>query len=218
VSVTTSVIACLLGIPGLYLLLVAWTAVRLTQFAKRLRREAAPHGWELEARLFVLFPADLWDPITLEVGLRRNGRRCTFSVFRSLIEHWQPVHVRVSSSSLSEHLEGRFYVDRKERGRVVDRLLADRRVHEVATEEGELPPGWRLCASDADATRVRRALRRREVHARLGAYDGDLLAIDTAGFTVNRRRDAELYTFLAQVARLADALDDAAENTAPYRS
>ena len=106
-------LAVLLGLPALYGLYTLYVVLRLVLEARRWKRRCAPTGLKVGWKLFVMFPDDLEDPISLILTLHRGERRFSFNLFRSLLSSVRYTHVKVEPIALSKHLRGRVAIEPK---------------------------------------------------------------------------------------------------------
>lgn len=218
------VVAVVVGIPALYGLYTLFVVLRLLLEARRLERACSPRRLGIDWKLFVMFPVDLEDPISLTVTIRVGERRFSFNVFRSLMSDYQFTRVKAEPVALAKQLGGRAAVDPRdnENGPGAAYIPADRVApHAFGTEEADAryilrEDTGRKCSPDGLAL-LCSAFARSDVRAEMAAYGGSL-TFEYGYLTVlPASRDKPFLDGIEQVARLVDALDDAVKGAGPYR-
>jgi hypothetical protein len=217
-------VAVVVGLPALYVLYTLWITLRLVIEAWRLKRRCAPRRLKVEWKLFVLFPVDLVEPIVLTVTLHRGERRFSFTLFRSLISDWRFTRVKVETLALSNHLCGRVAVEPKDDPYGIEAVYMPKdqvEVHTFGSEEMDARYRLREDTSRRNAPHnlalLCSAFTHPDVRTQMDAFGGSL-AFEYGYMSVTPgSRDQPFLDGIEQVARLADALDDAVKGTGPYR-
>jgi hypothetical protein len=217
-------VAVVVGVPAIYLLYTLFVVLRLVIEARRWKRACAPRLLTVDWRLFTLFPVDIEDPITLTITLHRGERRFSFTVFRSILSSSGSrfTRVKVEPIALSKHLGGRVSIESKHDPYGSVYMPKDGvEVHTFGNEELDAVYSLRedtsrrrgpnnlalLCSAFTDS----------DVRAHMAAYGGSV-AFEYGHMTVvPGAREKPFLDGVEQVARLADALDDAVKGAGPYR-
>jgi hypothetical protein len=219
-----ALIAVVVGIPALYVLYTLQVMLRLAIEAWRLRTMCAPRGLRLEWSFFVMFPVDLEDPVTLDVTLVRGERRFSFTVFRSMISDYRFTTVRVKPLVILKHLCGRVAIEPKADpgGYEAVYMPPDKvEIHTFGIEEMDARYRLREETTKRNApdkiALLCSAFRHPDVLTEMFAFGGSLAFQFGCMSVTPGSRDKPFLDGIEQVARLADALDDAVKVSGPYR-
>jgi hypothetical protein len=217
-------VAVVLGLLAVYALYTLFVVLRLVIEAWRLKRKCAPRRLKVVWELFVLFPHDIEDPITLAVTLHCGERRFSFTVFRSFISDFRFTRVRVEPLVLSKHLRGRVAIEPKDDPHGLEAVYMPKdqvEVHTFGIEEMDARYRLREQTSERNAPHnlslLCSAFAHPDVRTQMAAFGGSL-AFEYGYLSVTLgSRDTPFLDGVEQVARLTDALDDAVKGTGPYR-
>jgi hypothetical protein len=217
-------VAIVVGLPALYALYALLVTLRLVIEAWRWERMCAPRRLSVEWGLFTMFPVDIEDPVVLNVTLHRDERRFSFTVFQSLISDYRFTRVKVEPLAISSHLCGRIAVEPKDDPNGMEAVYMPEgqvEVHTFGIEEMDARYRLREETSRRNApdkiALLCSAFGREDVRTQLAAFGGSL-AFEYGHMAVTLgSRNRPFLDEVEQVARLADALDDAVKSTGPYR-
>lgn len=220
----TVVVAILAGVPAVYALYVTVIMLRAMVALKRLSRECPPRRFEVAWEPFVMFPDDMEDPLVLHVTLRRGARGFSFTIFPSMASSFRFTRVKVEPLTICKHLSGRVAVEPKDDPVGLEAVYMPKEtvvVHSFGREEVDARYRLREDTSRPRApdelTRISDAIARPEVWAEVAAFGGSL-AFEYGYMSVSPARGGVTFLDgLEKVARIADALDDAAKGAGPYR-